>query len=462
MSDAYLNINTDTKLNQSVRQSEIPGRVERIPFSKPHYIIVLLSTLVILFDGLDTQLIAFALPGLSSEFGLSKMQAGAVASAGLFALFFGAMILGSLADYFGRKPTLLWTVGLYSLFSATTGLAWNHASLLVFRFLTGLGLGGGVPLATTMVSETVPAKYRGRLVGITVSGFCWGWVLAALMGVFIITNWGWRSAFYLTALPAVLVFILMWAIQESPRYLDIKGKTEEAKDIISRWEKSAGISAPIEGEVKLQPIVKAAGLPIGTIFSSQYTKRTVMCFVDFALSLFLIYGFSAWLPSLLFSMGFTLVKSFTYTLVIFLGAAIGQSCNGFILEYLGRRAGLTICWAIGAVFMALMAYTKLNPTLIMVYGFIASFMLIGNQVGLNVYASELFPTRIRSTAVGWSNAVGRIGAFLGPLIGAAVLSYTSDPRVFFGMFALSAVIIMVVTLALGPETKGKCLEELSK
>ena len=455
-------VGESTKKKLRVRQSFIPSRLDRLPLGKPHFLVALLSYLVILFDGMDTMLISLALPLIGAEFGYSKIELGAIASVGLAAIFFGALTVCAIADEKGRKPTMMFTVAMYSIFSAATGAAWNMTSFYVTRFVTGFGLGGGLPLGGTMTNEIIPTKWRARITGLAVSGFCWGWVLAALIALYVMTSWGWRWAFYLTILPAILVFFLSFLISESPRWLDIKGRTEEADKIVSRMEKKAGIQPFKEGELQPELIVAAEHTPIKTLFTKDYIVRTGMIFTNFAVNLYAVYGFSSWMPMQLVAQGYSVAKSFSYTLVIFLGAAIGQSCSGFIMEWMGRRRALVFNWGMAIVFMLLIAFTPdMSPFQIMFYGFWASFGLVGNQIGMNVYCGELYPTRIRATAVGWTNAFGRFGAMMGPIVSAWVVTVTSDARIFYGIFVVAMIIMIINTLLFGPETKGKVLEKLS-
>lgn len=188
-----------------------------------------------------------------------------------------------------------------------------------------------------------------------------------------------------------------------------------------------------------------------------------MIFANFAINLYAVYGFNSWMPMQLVAQGYSVAKSFAYTLVMFLGAAFGQSASGFMMELMGRRRALVFNWTMGIVFMLLIAFTPvLSPLQIMIYGFIASFGLCGNQIAMNVYCGELYPTRVRATAVGWTNAFGRFGASMGPIVSAWVVTMTSDPRVFYGIFVVAMVIMIINTLLFGPETKGKILEKVSR
>ncbi|MHB8908074.1 MAG: MFS transporter [Syntrophales bacterium] len=444
------------------RHSYIPGRLDRIPLGKTHYFVALLSFLVILFEGIDTMLISLALPLIAKEFGYSKLELGGIASVGLAAIFFGALIICAIADEKGRRPALIWTMAMYSVFGATTGAAWNMVSLYLTRFVTGFGLGGGLPLGGTMTNEIIPTRWRARITGLAVSGFCWGWVVAALMAMYVMTSLGWRWAFYLMVPPAILVLILTLKVNESPRWLEIKGRTEEADRVVSAMERGAGLAPAKAGELKPDVIVDAAHTPIKTLFTREYIVRTLMIFANFAINLYAVYGFSAWMPMQLVAAGYSIAKSFTYMVVIFLGAALGESSSGFIMDFMGRRKALVFNWSIGILFMMLIAFTpNLTPFQIMLYGFCASFGLVGNQIGMNIYCGELYPTRIRATAVGWANAFGRIGAVLGPVTSAFVVSITPDHRVFYGIFVVCMLIMIANTLLFGPETRGKVLEKLS-
>jgi MFS transporter, putative metabolite:H+ symporter len=453
---------TPPSLAKGERLSYIPSRLDRLPLGNYHYTLTILSFLMILFDGMDTTLIGLAMPLIGKEFSFTKMELGGIASAGLAAIFFGALIVSSIADEKGRKPTIMWTVAMYSVFSATTGAAWNMASFYVTRFVTGFGLGAGLPLGGTIVNELIPTKWRARVAGLAVSGFAWGWVASALMGMYVMTTIGWRWAFFLTAIPALLVLAFAYKVHESPRWLEIKGRTEEANKIVAQLEREAGLPPIKEDELKPETIVAAKHTPIKTIFTRDYRSRTFMIFSNFAVSLYAVYGFGVWLPSQLVASGHSIAKSFTYTLIVYLGGAIGQSLSGFIMDWLGRRRALIFNWTISIVAMMLLAFTpELVPWQIMLFGFFGTFGLFGNQIGMNVYCGELYPTRVRATAVGWTNAFGRIGAMLGPIISAYVLTMTSDTRIFYGIFVGCILYMIINTLILGPETRGKVLEKLS-
>ncbi|WP_276839938.1 MFS transporter, partial [Anaerovibrio lipolyticus] len=210
----------------------ILDRLERMPVGSFHYKLLLVTGLGWLFDSMDTGLIAFVLPVLAKEWGLSPEQMGWIGSIGLIGMALGAVISGTLADRIGRKKVFTITVLMYALATGMCALAWSYESLLFFRFLVGFGLGGELPVAATLMSEYAPTKLRGRFIVLLESFWGIGWLVAACISYLIIPQFGWKIAFVIGTLPALYVFLIRLHMPESVRYLISKNKIEEAKEII--------------------------------------------------------------------------------------------------------------------------------------------------------------------------------------------------------------------------------------
>lgn len=161
-------------------------RLDELPLSREHWRIVLLSGLGWMFDAMDVGLVAFVLVSLGRDWELSRPQLGLVASAGFLGMFLGALLAGRLADRYGRRTLFLANLLLYSFGTLLSALSWNFSSLLLFRFLTGIGLGGELPVAAALVSEFAPARHRGRLLVILESFWAYGWILAAIIGLLVV------------------------------------------------------------------------------------------------------------------------------------------------------------------------------------------------------------------------------------------------------------------------------------
>ena len=202
-------------------------RLNALPVSSFHYKLLVVAGIGWVFDSMDTGLIAFVLPLLIKEWGLSATQAGMLGSIGLVGMALGAVAAGTLADRVGRKTVFSVTIVLYSLATGLCAVASNYELLVLFRFLVGLGLGGELPVAATLVTEYVPGRARGRFMVLLESFWAVGWLLAALIAYFIIPVTGWRTAFLIGALPALYTMVIRMHLPESVRYLLKKGKIEE-------------------------------------------------------------------------------------------------------------------------------------------------------------------------------------------------------------------------------------------
>ena len=211
-------------------------RLNALPVSSFHYKLLVVAGIGWVFDSMDTGLIAFVLPLLIKEWGLSATQAGMLGSIGLVGMALGAVAAGTLADRVGRKTVFSVTIVLYSLATGLCAVAPNYELLVLFRFLVGLGLGGELPVAATLVTEYVPGRARGRFMVLLESFWAVGWLLAALIAYFIIPVTGWRTAFLIGALPALYTMVIRMHLPESVRYLLKKGKIEEARKIVSSLE----------------------------------------------------------------------------------------------------------------------------------------------------------------------------------------------------------------------------------
>ena len=184
---------------------DIVTRLERVPVSKFHYQLLIITGLGWLFDAMDTGIIAFVLPVLIKSWGLTAAQVGYIGSIGLVGMALGAILAGSAADQFGRKKIFAGTLVIYSVATGLCGLAWNIESLLVFRFLVGFGLGGQLPVAVTLVSEYAPPSARGRFIVLLESFWGLGWLAAALIAYLVIPHYGWNIAFLIGAASSLCV-----------------------------------------------------------------------------------------------------------------------------------------------------------------------------------------------------------------------------------------------------------------
>ena len=437
----------------------ILDRLENLPVGSFHYKLLVVTGLGWLFDSMDTGLISFVLPVLAKEWGLSPEQVGWIGSVGLIGMALGAVLAGTIADKFGRKNVFAATVILYSVSTGLCAIAWSYESLLVFRFLVGFGLGGELPVAATLMSEYAPSRLRGRFIVLLESFWGLGWLVAALISYMLIPKFGWQVAFIIGALPALYVFLIRLHMPESIRYLISKGKVNEARQIILGLEKKLGVpSKPFDNEFvdESTPIFK---LNVLTLWGKTFRVRTLMLWLAWFGIVFSYYGIFMWLPSIVFSQGFEVVKTFEYVLIMTLAQLPGYFAAAWLVDIIGRRYTLSSFLLMSGVCAYFFGNAATASELLM-WGAAMSFFNLGAWGVIYTYTPELYPTAIRALGSGWAAGFGRIGGMIAPMLVGVLLVHGVPMNFIFVMFASVFVIISVIVLSLGVESKKKSLEEI--
>ena len=434
-------------------------RLNALPVSSFHYKLLVVAGIGWVFDSMDTGLIAFVLPLLIKEWGLSATQAGMLGSIGLVGMALGAVAAGTLADRVGRKTVFSVTIVLYSLATGLCAVAPNYELLVLFRFLVGLGLGGELPVAATLVTEYVPGRARGRFMVLLESFWAVGWLSAALIAYFIIPVTGWRTAFLIGALPALYTMVIRMHLPESVRYLLKKGKIEEARKIVSSLEERCHMG-PRPLEVTEKDVAEETKGSFTSLWTSRFIKRTVMLWLVWFGIVFSYYGVFMWLPSLVFKQGFTVVKTFEYVLVMTLSQLPGYAAAAWLVDRLGRRYTLSL-FLLGSGIASYFFGHAETVTALLCWGATMSFFNLGAWGVIYTYTPELYPTEIRGLGCGWATGFGRVGGMVAPLLVGALLTDAWDMGHIFYIFAGVFVLISFIVLTLGRETKRKELESLS-
>lgn len=433
-------------------------RLENLPVGRFHYRLLVVAGIGWLFDAMDTGLIAFVLPVLAKEWGLSPSEMGMVGSVGLVGMAIGAVLAGTIADRIGRRGVFALTLLLYSIATGLCALAWNYESLLVFRFFVGFGLGGELPVAATLVAEYVPARVRGRFIVLLESFWGVGWIVAACIAYLFIPVFGWHWAFIIGALPAFYVFIIRRHLPESVRYLLARGQVEEARVIVEDLEREAGIAAPFfAGETVVKSEEIKQGLAV--LWSARFRARTVMLWIAWLGIVFTYYGIFTWLPSLVYAQGFTFIKTFEYVLLMTLAQLPGYFAAAWLVDVIGRKYTLSsflLLTGVAAWFFGKAA----GVGEIILWGCTMSFFNLGAWGVIYTYTPELYPTAIRALASGWAAGVGRIGGMLAPLLVGVLLERGGKMEDLFLMFTGVLVVVALVILFLGLETKKIDLENI--
>ncbi|WP_342417562.1 MFS transporter [Paenibacillus sp. FSL R10-2782] len=376
-----------------------------------------------LFDAMDVGLLSFIAAALAKEWHLGSEQVGLLTAMNSIGMVFGAALAGILADRYGRRAILVWTLLIFSIASGLSALATGLGVLLVLRFIAGVGLGGELPVASTLVSESVPVQERGKAVVLLESFWAAGWILSALIAYFVIPKYGWQMAFILGAVPALYALYLRKAVEDSPRY------------------KQQSVKLPLRER-------------LASIWAGPNRKSTLMLWILWFTVVFSYYGMFLWLPSIMFMKGFELVKSFEYVLIMTLAQLPGYFTAAYLIEKLGRKFVLIVYLLLTAV-SAIWFGTSETAGMLLAAGICLSFFNLGAWGAMYAYTPELYPTAVRSTGVGMAAAFGRIGGVIGPfLVGMLVgqgMALQSIFVIFFGAILIGAAVVWL----LGTETKNR-------
>lgn len=375
-----------------------------------------------MFDAMDVGILSFIIAALAVDWQLTSSEMGWIGSINSIGMAVGAFGFGLLADRIGRKQVFMITLILFSVASGLSALTTSLWAFLILRFLVGAGLGGELPVASTLVSESVSAKERGRVVVLLESFWAAGWLIAALIAYFVIPSYGWRIALIITALPAFYAIYLRRNLPDSKRFIK-EGRTEQS-----------------------------TGQKLKLLLAPAYRKRTVMLWIVWFAVVFSYYGMFLWLPSVMVLKGFSLIKSFGYVLLMTLAQLPGYFSAAWLIERAGRKFVLAT-YLFGTALSALAFGNTDTLTTLMIAGAFLSFFNLGAWGALYAYSPEQYPTAIRATGSGVAAAVGRVGGIFGPLLVGSLLTAGYGFGIIFGIFCAAILVGVLSVVLLGTETK---------
>ena len=339
--------------------------IDRQPLSSLQISAISLCGLVLLLDGFDTQCIGFLAPSISQNLGIPLKSFGPVFSAGLVGLMVAAMAMGPLADRWGRRWPVILSVLTFAVFALLTARAASLEQLIVFRFLTGLGLGGTMPNVVALTSEYSPKRLQAVFVAMLFSGIPLGALVASSASSVMIPRWGWRSVFYLGGiLPLAIALLLIKALPESVRFLTARGKNPAALSKIMR-QVAPGIR---EDELDLSPRAagsgdaddsfagKSAGPALGRLFAEGRAAGTILLWTAFFMNLMIMYFIVNWLPGLLQQSGLPASAGVTAILLFSLGGIAGNLGEGRVMNSCGAYATLLGQFAISTLLIGALAF----------------------------------------------------------------------------------------------------------
>ncbi|UIJ34829.1 MFS transporter [Allobranchiibius sp. GilTou73] len=450
--------------------SDSAERLDALPVSGWHRRMTAIVGIGSFFDLYEVFLGGVLATVLAEQWGLGTTGKAMVIAAAFAGMFVGALAMSSLADRIGRRKVFMLNLASYSVLSIAAGFSPNLTVFVILRFLCGVGIGSELVLVDTYLAEFLPGRVRGRYISWAyVVGFL-GVPLAALIGARVVAKHqilgldGWRWLLIAGGLGAVFVFAARTLLPESPRWLESRGRYAEADAIVSDIERRSGaVRAARTEQPHTQPAdapVEARRVPLRVLLGVEYRRRTVMLAVFNVLQTVGYYGFGTLAPLVLKSKGYNVTDSLGFAALSFLGYPIGALVAVPIVERVERKFLIIVA----AVLMALFGITfgvATNTAVIVSAGFLLTVSSNVFSNAYHVYQAEIFPTTVRSSAVGSCYSLSRLTSAVLPFIAVSALDHFHAGGVFAGSAVIMAVLCVDIGL-FGPRTTGRSLEDVNE
>lgn len=405
--------------------------------------VILLCFVSIVFDGYDLVVFGAVVPKLLAfqEWGLTPVQIGAIGSYALAGMFIGAILIGYLTDVVGRRKVMMGSVAVFSVLMLLTAWAPTPELFGLFRFLSGLGLGGVIPTAIALTVEYSKSGRRNFNNALMFSGYAVGGILAALLSLAFLSSIGFRGMFAIGGLPLILVLpLLSKFLPESPAYLAANGRRAEAESLIDEY-----------GLDQLQPAAPTGGKKQHGRFRTLLTGRLLAATLLFSLAgicgQMLVYGLNTWLPQLMVIANYSLASSLSFLLTVNIGAVVGVIVSSRMADIFGPRQVTVVSFACSGIALVLMGTGIMPLPAMYLMVAVVGFGSIGAQILINGFVATYYSDVIRATALGITLGVGRIGAVLAISGGGVLVAATLGDFINFSVWAIAALIGIVAILS---------------
>ena len=422
-------------------QVDVGKVIDDAKLNRLHYLILGVGLFVLIVDAYDLVSMGIVIPRLAEEWGIDRAEFGIALSISMVGVLIGSGASGLLGDYIGRKKTMILTVAIAGVFMGLTITAETINELLFYRFMTGLGAGGCIPITIAHASEFMPERARNRLVVLMYTGAGMGSVFAGFAGPTLMANYGWQGIFGAGAIISMIALgMLILLLPESVKFLLATGADKDSITGIVKKVDADFDPDPNDEYIIVEEVDEVTGNPLKELFTNSRAGITLLAWGVMLGNQFLLFALALWMPTLLTQAGLTESLSLTVLALYNLGGVFGGWAFSVFADKFDPGRVLTVTYPLaGIAIIALGASLETTPGLITA-AITAGFFSIGSSFCLGPYVASLYPTRARSTGIGWALSIGRIGSIISPQVAGWAIGAGYEPSTILYAAAVPPVV----------------------
>jgi MFS transporter, AAHS family, 4-hydroxybenzoate transporter len=430
----------------AARTVDIAPIIDRQKIGVFHITLVIVAFIVVMVDGYDIAAAAIAAPALVREWHVAPTALGGLFSAGLFSGLFGPLIFGWVSDHYGRRTAIVIATAFFGVFTWASVLSQDLTTLVVLRFIAGIGISGALPITAALVNEFAPRRFRATLFILMFSGVTFGGALPGFVGKAYMATHGWQILFVVGGIaPIVVAFIAMALLPESIKFLSLKRERHER--LVKQIERmQPGLNLDPDSTFIIGDEVNKEKFSYGAIFKGRLAWITPMFWLSNAVNLMIFYFINQWTPTILANAGYPVGDAVLAATAFQLAGTVGGLAIMRPLDKYGFIP-VPILFACAIPVVALIGLPGLSETIIMTLVAAAGFCLLGLQFGNISSETMVYPTYIRSWGVGSCFGAGRVGSVIGPLVGGWLISL-QVPMQYLFLFAAIPLVIGLINAAI--------------
>ena len=422
--------------------TSIKSLIDGNPLSRMQYATLFICFLMNILDGMDVLVISYTAPAIAQSWNVGPEALGIVFSAGLIGMTVGALFLAPFADHMGRKKMIIISSAIMGLSIFLTSYASSVFSLIVFRLLSGVGIGSMLASTASLAAEYTPHRTKDFWVSFVISGYPVGAVLSGLVAAKVITQYGWPQMFQLAGIASLITIPLIFIFLSESIEFYLKKQPKLALDKVNGLLARMGFNH-LQTLPQLPPQKK--GLPVKSLLKDEYRIPTIQLWVALFLAFATLYFLTSWIPKLASNAGLSLELSIYAGTIFNFGAFFGIITQGYFSSRYGSKKTIGIFFIFTAILMAIFGLFLGSDTLLIIFGLLG-FGIQGGFVGLYAVSARMYPTEFRTTGVGWSIGIGRLGGIIGPAAGGILIGMGLTMVQNFRIYSVPTLLAGIMTL----------------